>query len=97
MPAILVVAFEWLVAALGWLVRSQIGQWILAALAFFGIKFFVADNAIEALMSFVQERMAGVPSFMADWLGYVNVDRYISIVLSAYATVLAKRLIPRKV
>lgn len=78
-----------LTAALGWLVRSQIGRWIAIALAAIGIEFAVSEAVMDPLFDYINANAgAGVGAATA-WFGFFNVDRYVTLILSAYAAAAA--------
>lgn len=83
--------------ALGWLIRTQIGRWILTALAAIGIGFATKSAVVDPIIDYVLNTVGGVPGDIADWMGYMNIDKYITIVLSAYSAAAGKRVILRKV
>ena len=94
MPVVLI---EAVVAAFGWLVRTQIGRWILSALAAIGMGFATQSFVIGPVLDYINSTMSGVPSDLAEWMGYLNIDIYLSTVLSAYSVAAGKRVFMRKI
>lgn len=73
-------------AWLGEFVASKVGFWVLSALVFFGLQWGTTEFVVEPLLARIQEAFSGAPSDIIQWLAFLNVDRYVTIVLSAYAT-----------
>lgn len=71
------------------LVSTRIGYWIGAAFAFLGIQYVASEFVTEPLMAQIQSAFTGAPADLAAWLSFLNVDRYITIIMSAYATAAA--------
>jgi Protein of unknown function (DUF2523) len=93
MPAI----WAALTSALGWLVRSQIGRWVLIGLGALGIQFAVTEGVVDPLIEHITANVAGAGGAAAAWLGFFNVDRYITLILSAYAAAAATGFVVQKV
>lgn len=74
----------WIVSALSFLFRSKIGSWIAAALLFFGIELATSSFVVEPLRDYVVGAFAGMPATALQWAGFLQIDRYISIIFSAY-------------
>lgn len=66
-----------------WLVSQapSIVAWVLSSL---GLYFFVSKPLSENLVQFVVSRFGGLPATVAETLYYLNVDNYLTMVLSAY-------------
>lgn len=78
-----------LLAGLSRLVGTRLGQWVLSALAFLGINFMTQKFAVDPLLAQIKSSVAGAPGEIVAWLGFLNVDKYVTLVLSAYATAAA--------
>ncbi|WP_164240842.1 DUF2523 family protein [Stenotrophomonas maltophilia] len=78
-----------LLAGLSRLVGTRLGQWVLSALAFLGINFMTQKFAVDPLLGQIKSSFAGAPGEIVAWLGFLNVDKYVTLVLSAYATAAA--------
>lgn len=73
-----------LTSALGWLVRSQIGRWLSIGLTALGLQFVATEAVLDPLVSYIEANVAGAGGAAVAWLGFFNVDRYITLILSAY-------------
>lgn len=78
-----------LLAGLSRLVGTRLGQWVLSALAFLGINFITQKFAVDPILGQIKSSIAGAPGEIVAWLGYLNVDKYVTLILSAYATAAA--------
>lgn len=87
----------WLLGALSGLVFSRAGAWIAAALAALGIGLTVQVAVFDQVTDYVQQGIGGLPSTVAHWVGFLNIDRYISLVISGYLGASVKRIVMRKV
>lgn len=76
-------------AAFGWLIRSQIGRWAAIALAALGIQFAVSEGVMTPLINYINANASGGVGAATAWFGFFNVDRYISLIVSAYAAAAA--------
>lgn len=76
-------------AFLSRVVASRIGYWILAALTFFGLQFVATEFVADPLLAQIQAAFAGAPAEILEWLAFLNVDKYITMILSAYAAAAA--------
>ena len=74
-----------LTSAFGWLVRSQIGRWIVIALGAIGIQFVATEALLDPLIAHISSNVGGGVGAATAWLGFFNVDRYVTLILSAYA------------
>lgn len=91
MPAAILALIEVVGAAFSRLMATQLGRWVLQALLFFGISFVSNKIVSGAVTPALQSAFAGIGGTALAWMAYCNVDRAITIVLSAYATVSATR------
>lgn len=91
MPAFLAPFIAGLMAAISRLFSTRIGIWIATALGALGLSLVTQKVAMEPIMNMVRSSAAGVPADLAQWLGVLNVDRYITIVISAYTAGAVKR------
>lgn len=87
----------WLLAALSGLIFSRAGAWIAGALASLGIGLAVQGAVFDQLSDYAQQGFSGLPATCAAWVGFLNVDRYVSLVLSGYLGASVKKIIMRKV
>ncbi len=75
-----------LLAGLSRLFGTRIGHWFLSALAFLGLQYVVQEFAVAPLLDQIKSAMGSAPGEIVAWLGFLNVDKYVTLVLSAYAT-----------
>lgn len=91
MPAAILAIIELVTAAFSRIIASQLGRWVLQALLFFGISFVSNKVTTAAVEPALTAAFAGVGGDILAWMSYCNIDRALTIVLSAYATVAATR------
>ena len=60
-------------------------------LAFFGLAWTTQTVAMGPIMSQVSAHMGGVTGDLAQWMGVLRLDSYVSVVLSAYTVGTVKR------
>ena len=82
-----------LVAAFGRLFASKLGVWIASAMAVLGLQFIATEALVEPILNQLQSMAGGIGGMAGQWFGVVNIDKYITIVLSAHAVGAAKRAI----
>lgn len=81
----------WLVAGFAWLFRSQLGQFIVAAMAWIGISFAVNEFAVEPFLAALQMHVSGIGDageFAAaaiSWFGVMKFDVACTMIGSAVA------------
>lgn len=92
MPAII----AWLVAGIARLFASRMGQWVTSALVFLGLEMAVREVAVGPLIGQIQSIATGLAGDAVGWLAFFNADRYITIVLSAYAVGAGKSVMLRR-
>lgn len=73
-------------AFLSRMIQSRIGFWVLSGLAFFGLQWGATQLVVGPLLAQIQSAFVGLPADLIAWLSFLNIDRYVTIVLSAYAT-----------
>lgn len=76
-------------SAFGWLVRSQIGRWLGIGMIALGIQFAVTEGVMDPLIQYVTSNASGGAGAATAWFGFFNIDRYITLILSAYAAAAA--------
>lgn len=79
------------------LIFTRAGAWLLSALAWIGIGLAVQGTLVGPALEYVQDALTGLPASIASWLGFLNIDKYFTIVGSAYVAGTVKRVILRKV
>jgi len=92
MPAIV----AWIAAALSSLFASRIGSWIASALLFFGIELATYSFAVTPAITMIQNQFAGVGGDAIGWCAFFNIDKYITVILSAYGAASLKGAFLRK-
>lgn len=82
--------------ALSALIFSKAGAWITSTLLAIGLGFAVQGTLVEPALAHVQTAIGGLPGNIAAWLGVLNIDKYFTIVGSAYVAATVKKVILRK-
>lgn len=88
-----------LLAGLARLVVSRAGIWVLSAMAFIGLEWITFEGVMEPIMDYVQSAAGGaggISGDLAGWMGVLNIDKYITIVTSAFLVGAGKRAILAK-
>lgn len=85
MPALIFAIGSWIVAIFSRVIASRIGSWIISALLFLGLSFGTQTLAVAPLTSLIRTYWASIGSDIVQWLTYCNIDRAITITLSAIA------------
>ena len=91
MPAVILAIIEIAGAAFSRLMATQLGRWVLQGLLFFGISFVSNKIVSGAVTPALQAAFSGIGGNALAWIAFMNADRALTIVLSAYATVAATR------
>lgn len=91
MPAAILAIIDLAVAAFSRLMASQVGRWALQILLFFGISFAANKITSGAVTPGLQSAFNGTGADVIAWISYLNVDRALTLILSAYGTVAATR------
>ena len=89
MPAII----GWIVAGISRIFATRLGAWVAQAMFFLGLQWATHEFAVEPLLAQVQSAVASGGGTVVAWVGFFNVDRYFTCILSAYAVVAGKRAI----
>lgn len=80
-----------LLGGLSRLMTTRLGVWIATALGAVGLSLATHSIAMGPIMDMVRSSAGGVGGDLAAWLGVMNVDQYITIVMSAYTAGAVKR------
>lgn len=88
--------FTALGALLSRLVFTQGGAWAISILAGLGLALGTQSLVMGPIVDYASSGFAGLPSVVADWVGMLNIDKYVSIVLSAYAAASIKGVLLRR-
>lgn len=97
MPAAILAIIDVMWAAFSRLVASQAGRWVLQVLLFFGISFVSNKIVSGAVSPALASYFSGIGGTAVAWISYLNVDRALTTILSAYATVSASRWTMKRV
>lgn len=96
MPAFLAPLITGLMAALSRLFGSRLGAWVGTAMVALGIAFVVNEAVVEPAKTQALNALSGMHSIALQWVLVMNWDKYVTIVLSAYAAGGIKRAILAK-
>lgn len=78
-------AVAFLLAWLSRLLMIKAGVWIVGALVYLGLYFGVQHFAIEPLVNQIRALAQGtMTGDLAQWCAFLNIDRAVSMILSAY-------------
>lgn len=91
MPAFLAPLIAALVGAFSRLVATRAGMWVVSVLGFLGLSLAVQGVAMGPIMDQVAAHMQGVGGDLASWMGVLQLDRYVSVTLSAFTIGSVKR------
>lgn len=92
MPALV----AWIVAGLSRIFATRIGMWVVSALVFLGLELGTQRVVLGPVLGQIQSVSGGLGGDAVGWLAFFNVDRYLSIIISAYGAAAAKGVILRK-
>jgi hypothetical protein len=74
----------WLAAMLGNLVATSLGFWIFSAATSLGVGLVAYNFAFQPAMDRIQSAVGGMPADAVAWFAYLNCDKFLTIVFSAY-------------
>jgi len=80
----------WLVAALSSLFASRLGSWLIGALIFMGIEMATSSFVVTPVLNQIKAAAGSITGPAAEWLAFFRIDKYITVILSAYAGGAAK-------
>ena len=86
----------YLIGLLSRLIFTRAGAWIASALVALGLGLGTQGVVVGPALDYVQSSIGGLPGNIADWLGVLNIDKYFTIIGSAYVAGVTKRVILRK-
>jgi len=90
MPLPLIAGLPWILSWLSRLIFSRLGAWIVAGLVYLGVYLGTQNIVVEPLLDQIRAYGEGAPSgAVAEWMAFLNIDRSITMVLSAYAAAFA--------
>ena len=93
MPALLAALGSFIVASFAALFRSRIGGWVATAMVALGLAWTTNEGVIEPITQQALGALQGVHATALQWIMVMNFDKYLTIVLSAYAAGALKRAI----
>lgn len=93
MPAFLAPLLAALFAGFSRLFSTNLGAWITTAMIALGLAWVTTESMVEPVRQLVASHMGGIPGNVAQWVAVMNFDKYISIILSAYAAGGIKRAV----
>lgn len=74
-----------LMAALSRLVMMRLGFWVVSAMTTLGLTWATQELLVEPALDAVMAQFAGLPGDLVGWLRYLQVDKFILTVISAYS------------
>lgn len=95
MPAILAAFLTALMHAARLFVVMNVVGFAVRLFSAFGLYFFVMEPITDQISEMLQGRIAGAPAVVIVWLGYLQVDMYVQVILSAYTIVWASNFVLR--
>jgi hypothetical protein len=75
----------WVFAALRIFLVVNVTGFVLRVLVALGINIILLQPAINTITGLLTGQFGGLPVVVAGWLGFLNIDKYVSLILSAYA------------
>lgn len=92
MPAILALFY----AGLRIFLLANLVGFVVRVLMAFGLYFLVMEPTTDLVMDVLSNRFGLLPPDVADWIGFLRIDDYVSIVMSAYAIVAVSNIVLKK-
>ena len=86
MPVLLVWLGEAIIGAIGWLLKNKLGQWIASSLIWLGISYGTQKLVIGPALDQIRGYMTGFSGDLLQWLGLLQFDRAVTMILGAMAT-----------
>lgn len=74
----------WISALLIRLAAAKAGLFVASVLAFIGIEFATQNYVVEPILQTVRNLTGQLPSGAAEWVGFFQFDKYLSIIFSAH-------------
>lgn len=84
-----------LMAALRLFVVANIAGFIFRGLAALGLYFVVMEPVGDMISGMLEGRIGGAPQVVIEWVGFLQLDVYIQLILSAYTIVWASNFVMR--
>lgn len=89
MPALV----AWIVAGFSSLFATKIGQWAVSVLVFLGLELGTQSFVVAPVLAQIKSVASGLSGDAIGWVAFFNLDKYITVILSAYAVGAGKRVI----
>ncbi len=90
------VIVAWVMLGLRILLLAKIGNFIASILVFFGLQIVARKYGIEPLIQYMRDIAVTGGAEALSWMAFFNIDRYITVILSAYSVVAAKGIFIRR-
>jgi len=85
MPAFILALLPLFFSAVRLFMMANMIAFVLRLAVGLGLSFFVIEPIADDLLNLLLMKIDGLPGDVAAWIGYLNIDRYLSLVISAYA------------
>lgn len=85
----------WLWAGLKIFILANIVGFVVRLVIALGLYFYVVQPAGDAMLDVLQGRVGLLPPEVVAWVGYLNIDRFLSLVFSAAMIVMAANFVLR--
>jgi disulfide bond formation protein DsbB len=83
-------------AGLSRLIFSKGGAWVAAIMTWLGVGIAAHELVFDPMLAYMASAFSGLPSAAGEWLGFLNVDKYCSLVISGYVGGAVKSVVLRK-
>jgi hypothetical protein len=94
MPA-LAILMPYIWTALRIFMVANVVGFVVRILVALGLNFVILEPAVDTVVGILQGQFSILPPVVASWVGFFNVDRYFTIIISAYATAAATNFVLR--
>lgn len=95
MAALLAALIPAFLTALRWFVMANIVGFVIRIFTGLGVYFFVMEPIGDLISTMVANEFGTLPDDVAAWLGYLQLDVYVQLILSAYSVVWASNFVLR--
>lgn len=82
--AVLAPLTAWAIRALTIAAIANAAGIVIKILAVLGLHFFVVQPFADQMLAMAAAQFTGLPGEVAGWVAFLNFDRYVSLILSAY-------------
>ena len=87
----------WIAAMLSRYLIVKAGFFVASILAFIGVQMVTQEVVIDPILDYVRNIGGSLPPVAAQWFAFFNVDRYITIIFSAYTVGEGRNFVFRKI